>query len=146
MTKEEFYNIINSELSHDIFVAFNIICRIYRHPEFLHLNGYIYLPPSHPWYKKGYDDIDVEVHGGITYAELDKDTNYWCIGFDTNHYGDLSGLSFSISYDCSYRDWNYVKNEVENLAYQASILGTIDSNLDDIIAKKFLLLGDKNGF
>lgn len=150
MTREEFDNIVNSEPSHDIFVAFGIIGQVLRHPKFLNLNGYIYLSSSHPWYKKHYDEIDVEVHGGLTYGELDRETNYWCIGFDTNHSGDLSSINFLMSsgepFGSTYRDWNYVKNEVESLAYQASLVGSQDPNLDDIIAKKFLLQRNKDGY
>ena len=81
---------------------------------------------------------------------MDKETGYWCIGFDTNHSGDLSVINFMMSsgesFDSHYRDWNYVKNEVESLAYQASLVGAVDSNLDDIIAKKFLLQRGKDGY
>jgi len=124
--------------------------QILRHPKFLNLNGYIYLPPIHPWYKKHYDDIDVEVHGGLTYSNIDNESGYWCIGFDTNHAGDLSAINFlmssNISYDSFYRDWDYVKNQVESLAYEASLIGTTDLNIDDIMAKKYLLQRNKNGY
>jgi hypothetical protein len=36
---------------------------------------------------KGYDDIDVEVHGGLTYARTEADGLLW-YGFDCAHYGD----------------------------------------------------------
>lgn len=32
------------------------------------LCGYIGVPPIHPWYQKGYDDFECEVHGGLTWA------------------------------------------------------------------------------
>ena len=75
-------------------------------------NGYILLPPNHPFYEIDYDDIDVKVHGGLTFGEKFNSThflewikgreisgditlynfeqfnNYWIIGFDTNHFGD----------------------------------------------------------
>lgn len=73
-------------------------------------NGYVAVPPEHPYFGKDYDDIDAVVHGGITFAE-DSDTvkkhwdnlsddiefldgateipNGWYIfGFDTLHFGD----------------------------------------------------------
>jgi len=151
MTEKEFHNIIESEQGHDIFVAFGVIGQVIRHPKFLNLNGYIYLSPTHPWYKKHYNEIDAEVHGGLTYSELDKETGYWCIGFDTNHAGDLSLINFMMGgnsdlYDTSYKNWDYVKNEVESLAYQASLIGIADLNLDNIIAKKFLLQRSKDGY
>ena len=51
--------------------------------------GYVGLPKSNRYYKKGYDDIPVECHGGLTFAsgdlfgQSDKDT--WWIGFDCAH-------------------------------------------------------------
>ena len=46
------------------------------------INGYVQLPDGHPWRGLDYDNIDVEVHGGLTYASGD-----W-IGFDCLHCGD----------------------------------------------------------
>jgi len=143
MTQKEFSDIISLELNYDIFEAHSFICEIIRHKEFLHLNGYIYIYSSHPWYKKHYDDIHAEVHGGLTFAEMDNDIGYWRIGFDTNHFDDLSMINFLMSnqniiYSGSYKDWNYVKNEVQNLAYQASLFHKTTFNIDAIIAKKLL--------
>jgi len=33
------------------------------------LCGYVGVPPSHPWFEKGYDDVDVSVHGGLTFSD-----------------------------------------------------------------------------
>ena len=76
-------------------------------------NGYIGVPPEHPWFNRSYNDIDVDVHGGLTYSDdhapgLEPD-GYWWIGFDTNHYQDNK-------YNC---DEAYVQNEVLALAEQA---------------------------
>jgi len=48
------------------------------------LNGYVKLSPTHPDFGREYDDIDVEVHGGLTYG---CDKAGW-VGFDTLHAGD----------------------------------------------------------
>ena len=45
------------------------ICFIFRHPTFDTFNGYIVIPPLHPWYNKHYDSIDVQVHGGLTFSD-----------------------------------------------------------------------------
>ena len=105
------------------------VCEIRRHPTMLHLNGYVSVPNGHPCHGMDYNDVNdlVSVHGGLTYSEkLDRDKKF---GFDTGHAGDLSpGLlltmldvdstrDWSLRYDV-YRDWNYVKTEVENLAVQ----------------------------
>ena len=55
------------------------------------LCGYVKVPKDHPFFGKSYDDIPIEVHGGLTYAE-NLDDGYW-IGFDCGHSGDLSPYS-----------------------------------------------------
>lgn len=67
-------------------------------------NGYVLIPPGHPYHGVGYDDIPVEVHGGLTFSDIitqdlvdsewadgkldNADVGYWAVGFDTAHYGD----------------------------------------------------------
>lgn len=64
------------------------------------LCGYVGVDEAHPSFGKGYDDVDVDVHGGLTYA--DKCTGHichvpesgmpdsvWWLGFDTSHAFDL---------------------------------------------------------
>lgn len=121
----------------------DIGCRIVRNPHFGSLNGYVSVPPSHPWYGRSYDEIDAHAHGGLTYAEklfpdwqnggtyATKTDELWWIGFDCAHAWDAQpGLvawersqGFSpfpgVGRPDQYRDLEYVKNEVENLARQA---------------------------
>jgi len=53
-------------------------------------NGYVGLPAGHLWYGVNYDDIPVDVHGGLTFGEEIElyGNKYWVIGFDTAHYDD----------------------------------------------------------
>lgn len=57
-------------------------------------NGYVKIIPSHKHYGKGYDDddIDVRVHGGLTFSEVIPNGDEWpeghWVGFDTSHSGD----------------------------------------------------------
>lgn len=58
--------------------------------------GYVGLPPEHPDFGKDYDDIEVEVHGGLTYADrcgqyigLGVGDERWWVGFDTSHFRDI---------------------------------------------------------
>jgi len=77
-------------------------------------NGYVLLPYNHPLYGVDYDDLNIRVHGGLTFGSkfesnnflkwvedrefygdvtsenFEKFNNYWMIGFDTNHFGDNS--------------------------------------------------------
>lgn len=65
-------------------------CRVIQGP--FSINGYVAVPKGHPDYAKGYDDVDVEIHGGLTFAEKgEKDSELWpneetwWFGFDTAH-------------------------------------------------------------
>lgn len=49
-------------------------------------NGYVAIPKGHPYYGRHYDDIDVRIHGGLTYGRMED--GMWVIGFDTAHGGD----------------------------------------------------------
>ena len=58
-------------------------------------NGYVCLPKWHPYFKVHYDNIPVNVHGGLTFSHYDEHENMWVIGFDTSHAGDsLTNCSF----------------------------------------------------
>lgn len=119
------------------FVHAELPCRLLRHPDLGHLCGYVGVPPAHPCSGKGYDDVEVEVHGGLTFAregggrpELPED--FWRFGFDCAHYGDYSpptderaqAIHLEVTgrigprSDEIYRNWSYVRQETEHLAEQ----------------------------
>lgn len=58
--------------------------KILLSPLGLGANGYARVPEGHEWHDKGYDDIPVEIHGGLTYGCREG----W-IGFDTAHAWDI---------------------------------------------------------
>ncbi len=63
-----------------------------------HRNGYVRIPKSNPAFAVSYDDIPVNVHGGLTYGspelpEQEKDANFYWFGFDTTHHGDNTSWS-----------------------------------------------------
>jgi hypothetical protein len=110
--------------------------------------AYVGVTDGHPLFNTAYEDLDLEVHGGITFADFcheedkekgichipdpgEPDTVYW-FGFDCNHHGDIAP-----GYDARYRDLfrnspdleqfmsrgvyrtlEYVKEECKNLAAQ----------------------------
>jgi hypothetical protein len=65
-------------------------------------NGYVVISEGHPMHGKHYDEIPVEVNGGLTYAESVSNMgrenwpelpegvndNDWVVGFDTAHSWD----------------------------------------------------------
>ena len=61
-----------------------------------HPNAYIRIPEGHPYYGKGYDEIDDKfiVHGGFTFSDknISKKHNLpdgWYLGWDYAHDGDF---------------------------------------------------------
>lgn len=94
--------------------ATGLDCLAVRHEGSGHWCGYVGVPPTHPAFGKGYDDVRgteedyVSVHGGITFAGRcqpgDPDNpgkgichvpepgrpEVWWFGFDCNHYQDFA--------------------------------------------------------
>lgn len=94
--------------------------------------GYVAVSPTHPAFEKSYQDIEVDVHGGLTYSDHCRDEichvpkpgepdNVWWFGFDCAHGGDwipsFNKYEFQMSWE-KYRDISYVKSEIEDLAKQ----------------------------
>jgi hypothetical protein len=110
------------------------------------LCGYVGAPPGHPWHGAGYNDVDVSVHGGLTFAascqenapeghgichvpEPGRPADVWWLGFDCAHGGDV--IPKMIEYeknlpaeltayrrDDQYRDVAYVTEQCQQLAAQ----------------------------
>ena len=55
--------------------------------------GYVRIPESHPFFDKHYDEMDVTVHGGLTFGGFCEKDSLWgegfWIGFDCGHCYDL---------------------------------------------------------
>jgi hypothetical protein len=70
------------------------------------LCGYVKVPQNHPDHGKWYDDVDVHVHGGLTFCQVTTDGEWF--GFDTSHLDD------------EFMGWTVesVAGETENLARQ----------------------------
>lgn len=96
--------------------------------------GYAAVPPGHPLHGKSCDDVDVDVHGGLTYANQcdgeichipkpGEPDNVWWFGFDCAHCDDtaprlLAHMPSSIFPRSAYRDLAYARHETEQLAEQ----------------------------
>ena len=96
------------------------------------LNGYVKLPPGHPNFGREYDDIEVDVHGGLTYG---CDSHGW-VGFDTLHIGDWWGpaelpvecfeiLGLSVDQERGFPEWTRarLRAEIEGLAEALAVKG-----------------------
>ena len=106
------------------FMANGYKCIVKRHKTMKHLCGYVHITKSHKLYGIGYSNlydmnIDIEVHGGLTYAE--KENEDWVFGFDCAHLGDLvPGMEEYgiIQEEEIYRNMEYVEHETRHLANQ----------------------------
>lgn len=115
--------------------------------------GYVGIPEGHVLYGKPHNDIEVDVHGGLTYSTfgpghagldaLTDDTNdtnggdklkYWWVGFDCGHAWDRQPGMEAVSrivmpdlphreVDEVYRTMEFAKNETNLLASQIKALG-----------------------
>lgn len=103
------------------------------------LCGYVGVPEGHPAHGKGYNDVDIDVHGGLTYAaechghichKTEGGDHVWWFGFDCAHsrdlvpsftstiYKEIIGRESIMIQDSTYRNMAYVENEVSGLAQQ----------------------------
>ncbi len=104
-------------------------CYIMRHPEFGHLCGYVIIPkdkidkvdhlPSPYWDS---DPNLPDVYGGVTFKDILKQIDEYCIGFDCAHTYDWSPFIMSKFYadniEATYKDIEFVKAECIKLAKQ----------------------------
>jgi hypothetical protein len=90
-----------------------------------HRCGYVTVPEDHPCFGKDYNDIDIEVHGGLTFAHDGE------FGFDCAHFYDAKDESLmddvhkriqamypSFLYEGTVRTLEFCINECENMAKQ----------------------------
>lgn len=116
-------------------------CLAVRNSAFGHWCGYVGVPPGHPQHGKGYDYVDAEVHGGLTFANTcrpgddeahgichvpepgEPDDVYW-LGFDCGHGWDTSPAylarypQFPDPKEATYKTLAYVQAQCAALAKQ----------------------------
>jgi hypothetical protein len=128
-------------------------CLILRHPLHGNLNGYVAVPVGHPAYGLGYEAVEVQVHGGLTFASFgdgewvmadllnrhpgpDRPTDVWWFGFDCHHAWDLAPTFAArmaelgvpewprpSGYEDTYKPLPYVVAECASLAKQLAAIG-----------------------
>jgi hypothetical protein len=124
------------------------------------LCGYVGVAEGHPDFEKGYNDVAVEVHGGLTFADFctpDADEtrsichvpgpgepdHVWWLGFDCSHAGDVSpamearyrkspfgATVYGGGYEETYKPLSYVKAEVTQLAARLHARSSNDGEAD----------------
>ena len=99
---------------------------IKRHPNLGHLCGYVAIPPWHPFYGLRCEDINVWVHGGITWSGFfkgleGKNEREYQVGFDCAHFNDLTPFrkyTTFLSESPIYRNVPFVMKELDQLLVQ----------------------------
>lgn len=131
--------------------ATNLDCLIVRHRSSGNLCGYVGVPFEHALHGADYSDVDVNVHGGLTFADVCDDerpegichvpapgrpTDVWWFGFDCAHFTDQKPLidkrlrdigfepmfvGLSEEFE-TYKTFGYVVSECSGLAAQLAAL------------------------
>jgi hypothetical protein len=111
--------------------------------------GYVKIPKNHPWYGVHYNEIDIEVHGGLTFSSLVGldhpilSNGYW-IGFDCMHSADLpdrdeakkeyikyANMFSKLKLDGSkIRNLRYVESKCRNICVECSQILKIKESFD----------------
>ncbi len=131
--------------------ASGLPCIAVRHSRSGHWCGYVGVAEGHPAFQKSYDDADVRVHGGLTYADFcrphddeegkgichiaapGEPDRVWWLGFDCAHSGDHSPEDavrardrqesyWRLDHGSQYRTLAYVQAECKHLAAQLKSL------------------------
>ena len=101
-----------------------------------HRCGYVGVPNSHPLYGKHYDDVDVEIHGGLTYADYRKDfdeTNkLWYFGFDCAHCGDTNDYESLEKYGMMTESMKQVKEINERFKNEDDVVRTYEYVFEEV--------------
>jgi hypothetical protein len=151
--------------------ATGLPCLAVRHPRRGHWCGYVGVAPDHALHGRGYDELDVEVHGGLTFADacspnsdesrgvchvpaVGEPEHVWWFGFDCDHGDDYSpqdqkyanerGGVFARDYDETYKSLFYVQRECASLAQQLIATASLDrvsGPRNDDVADAWVVLG-----
>lgn len=87
-----------------------------------HRCGYVGVPESHPLYGKDYDDVNITVHGGLTFSDnysdypIETEEKTWWFGFDCAHCDD------AMDFD------SVIKEMPENTSYAIASKKIFESN------------------
>ena len=118
----------DNEPDTDDFEAYGLFCAMRRN-DFGSWCGYVGIPDEHPLYTHNFENLELEVHGGLSYSGYKFKKNngihkkakpIWWFGFDCSHYGDLMPINPTTFFDGEYRNYEYTKKQCINLAKQLS--------------------------
>jgi hypothetical protein len=95
--------------------------------------AYVGIPNNNPIAEKGYNSIDLDVHGGVTFDQEGKEGSLWApgyywLGWDYGHHMDKSFYDLEHPWrdNTSQKGWvtDEVREEVLNACKQLQIIFT----------------------
>jgi hypothetical protein len=95
----------------------------------LSMCGYVCVPKTHPNANNVYDDVRVDVHGGLTYNHRALDGGMW-FGFDTAHYMDWISYPSPVG-EHPGKIWT-VEDMVKETTYLAAQLAGVKIPYEDV--------------
>lgn len=112
--------------------------------------GYIRVSKDHPWYGLSYNEVDGNVHGGLTFSEAavacseNPTGEGWWLGFDCAHSGDAPDPELPFGNEASINlgmlNWgtvkteDYVRSEIAELVSQAKLAMNHNLNISNLSA------------
>jgi hypothetical protein len=132
MTPEKWKEGIIFEDNHK---GYDIVIKFFENDN--HYCSYVKVPKNHRYNGIDYHDIDIKVHGGLTFS--DKIEDDWWIGWDYGHYFDINKYELlDVFMDCCYVIMQLIENGSESsISHNNSVISKKMSNhIANIIAKK----------
>lgn len=89
-----------------------------------HPTAYIKIPKNHKYYNKDYDEIDIDVHGGLTYSKHylytseNEKLDGWFIGWDYAHLGDYLGYEEMYPSFLEMKEKKWTTKEIQKEVYE----------------------------
>lgn len=102
-----------------------------------HPTAYVEIPHHHRLFGKKYNEIDITVHGGLTYSKsnlfiskANELKHSWFIGWDYAHYGDYMGYEemFPKQFQTNGKKWTLdeIRQHVYEVCKQIEKLGWVE--------------------
>lgn len=123
------------------------------------LCGYVGVPKGHPYHGREWDNIDVAVHGGVTFAkgcqhsedpafgvchipDPGEPDDVWWIGFDCAHFQDLIPEMNKLRRQMPELQILYKETEAEGYPDTYKTLGWVEAEIADL-AKQLKEVADR---
>lgn len=125
MIDKKTIELIKQEGNSRVFVYKGYPCEILRFPsghQLIHLCGYVGVSNTNKLFENKEKSLELNVHGGVTYTARGlrrRDKQFWWIGFDCAHAGDMCMNVPSSNYSYgTYRTMEYVEEQLKQLVDQ----------------------------